>query len=77
MEFDIKKSIDLHGVPCPMNFVKTKVALEKISSGQLLEVWIDDGKPVDNLPGSVKAEGHSIVEQKKIDDYWAVTIEKK
>jgi len=68
---------DLRGVLCPLNFVKTKVELAKLKPGDLLEVWLDDGAPIENVPGSVKGEGHRIVEQKKVDGHWAVVIEKK
>ncbi len=68
---------DFRGVACPMNFVKTKMELAKINSKELLEIWLDDGAPIDNVPGSVREEGHNIVEQKKVDDYWSVVIEKQ
>ena len=52
--------LDLSGVMCPMNFVKTKLQLEEMEAGQILEVILDDGEPVKNVPRSVKAEGHKI-----------------
>ncbi len=63
MESDKKTDIflDLSGVQCPMNFVKTKLQLEDMESGQVLEVILDDGSPVKNVPRSVKAEGHKIL----------------
>jgi len=67
---------DFRGVACPLNFVKTKVELAKFSSGDLLEIWLDDGAPIENVPGSVKAEGHKIVAQNKLGDHWTVVIEK-
>ena len=68
---------DLRGVLCPLNFVKTKVELAKLKSGDILEIWLDDGAPIENVPGSVKAEGHKVISQNKIGDYWSVVIEKK
>lgn len=68
---------DLRGVVCPLNFVKTKIELAKLKSGDTLEIWLDDGAPIENVPGSVKAEGHKIVSQKKIANYWSVVINKK
>ena len=67
---------DYRGVACPMNFVKTKIDLATLKSGELLEVLLDDGEPIDNVPGSVKSEGHRIIKQTKIDNYWSVIIEK-
>ncbi len=68
---------DLRGVLCPLNFVKTKVELAKLKPGDILEIWLDDGPSIENVPGSVKAEGHRIVEQKKVEGHWSVVIEKK
>ena len=53
--------LDLRGVACPMNWVKTKLALEELQPGQLLEVWLDDGDPVTSVARSVKLEGHRVV----------------
>lgn len=60
--------LDLSGVMCPMNFVKTKLQLEEMERGQILEVILDDGEPVKNVPRSVKAEGHQILELEKTSD---------
>jgi len=68
---------DLRGVACPLNFVKTKVELAKLKPGDLLEIWLDDGAPIENVPGSVKAEGHKVLAQKRIGGHWSVIIEKK
>ena len=51
MDSDIKKTIDLHGVVCPMNFVKTKAALAPLATGDLLEVILDEGEPMLNVLG--------------------------
>ena len=72
---DVKK--DFRGVMCPMNFVKTKIALTPMQSGQILEVLLDDGAPIENVPGSVKNEGHTILSTEKVENYWKVLIKKK
>jgi sulfite reductase (ferredoxin) len=68
---------DLRGVACPMNFVKTKVELSKMHIGDVLRILLDDGEPIDNVPRSVKTEGHAIVSQERQGDHWQVVIEKK
>lgn len=68
---------DLRGVLCPMNFVKTKLELAAMQSGELLEIWLDDGAPINNVPGSVRLEGHTVVSQDPVDNYWKVVIRKK
>lgn len=72
---DVKK--DFRGVMCPMNFVMTKIALTPMQSGQILEILLDDGAPIENVPGSVKGEGHTILSTEKIENYWKVLIRKK
>ncbi len=67
---------DYRGVKCPMNFVKTKIDLASMQTGQTLEIYLDDGDPIDNVPRSVAEEGHKILEQRRIEDYWTVLIEK-
>ena len=75
---DIKAddSIDLRGVMCPINFVKTKLRLEALDAGQVLEITLDSGEPIQNVPKSIKDEGHKIVEVTKEDDHFRLKIEK-
>ncbi|VAX36249.1 Ferredoxin--sulfite reductase [hydrothermal vent metagenome] len=67
---------DFRGVACPMNFVKTKMELSKLQTKDILEIWLDDGAPIQNVPGSVRQEGHKILEETKTGEYWTVLIEK-
>ena len=68
---------DFRGVACPMNFVKTKIELSTMQSSQLLEILLDDGQPIQNVPGSVRQEGHDVLSTEKVDNYWKVLIRKK
>ena len=62
------KKLDLRGVLCPINFVQTKLKLEEMEVDQVLEVILDDGEPMRNVPRSVKEEGHRIVKVEKLPD---------
>jgi len=75
---DVKenKAIDLRGVVCPMNFVKTKLKLESMPAGGVLEVVLDSGEPIQNVPKSLKEEGHKIVDVKREGDHFKLKIEK-
>ncbi|MBR1442418.1 MAG: sulfurtransferase TusA family protein, partial [Firmicutes bacterium] len=53
--------VDITDVNCPVTFVKTKVAMEEIEVGQVLRVHLNDGEPVQNVPRSLKDEGHKIL----------------
>lgn len=76
MEHEIKKSIDLHGVACPMNFVKTKLALEGVGAGEWLEIILDEGEAMLNVPRSLKEEGHIIKKVEPRGETFRVVIEK-
>jgi sulfite reductase (ferredoxin) len=68
---------DLRGVGCPTNFLKTKLTLGRLSSGERLKVLLDDGAPIQSVPLSVAEEGHKIIEQVKEGKHWSVLLEKK
>ena len=76
-EITIDQELDLKGVVCPYNYVKTKLKLEEMTEGQVLRVTIDDGEPVRNVPRSVTDEGHQVL---RIEPYqgrhYRVTIRK-
>lgn len=75
---DIKAnaSIDLRGVMCPINFVKTKLKLETLDAGEVLEVILDSGEPIQNVPKSIKEEGHKILEVKREEGYFRLKVQK-
>jgi TusA-related sulfurtransferase len=52
--------LDLRGTPCPINFVRTKLRLEQMSPGALLEVWLDPGEPIEQVPDSLVMEGYRV-----------------
>jgi sulfite reductase (ferredoxin) len=58
--------VDLRGVPCPLNFVKAKLAMDKINIGEVLEIELDGGEPIQNVPASLAQQGQEIVEIKNI-----------
>jgi len=62
------EDLDLRGTRCPMNFVKTKLKLDEIGRGELLEIILDEGDPIRNVPRSVEAEGHEVIHTKRLID---------
>lgn len=73
---EIDSLLDLKGVGCPINFVKTKLQLETMDSGQLLEVTLDGGEPINNVPESIRREGHHVLDIKKVGEHFRVLIQK-
>jgi tRNA 2-thiouridine synthesizing protein A len=70
------QTIDLRGVSCPTNFVKAKLALEMIDSGETVEFLLDEGEPVKSVSRSLKAEGHKILSLEEKGGYYQLTLEK-
>jgi TusA-related sulfurtransferase len=60
-EYPIDARVDITDVVCPITFVKAKVALEELTEGQTISIRMKDGEPVQNVPRSIKDEGHEIV----------------
>jgi len=54
-----KVLLDLRGTPCPINFVRTKLKLAQMSAGEVLEVWLDGGEPIEQVPHSLAIEGYT------------------
>ncbi len=72
------QQIDLTGVACPMNFVKAKLRLEMMETGSILSIVLDDGEPIQNVPASLKSEGHEIIETTALNaKSWSVVVRKK
>jgi tRNA 2-thiouridine synthesizing protein A len=69
--------LDLRGVICPYNFVKTKLKLEAMEQGQILSVLLDDGDPIQNVPRSVSNEGHTILSQDCVEGSYRVLIRRR
>jgi dissimilatory sulfite reductase (desulfoviridin) alpha/beta subunit/TusA-related sulfurtransferase len=69
--------LDLLGVCCPMNFVRAKLALEKIRSGERLEILLDDGEPIVNVSRSVKDEGHRVLHVAPENGHFRLLVEKR
>ncbi len=68
---------DFRGIKCPVNFAKTKLVLSGMNEGDILELFIDDGSAIENLPGSVEKEGHKVLSKEPLDDGgWCIIIEK-
>ncbi len=67
-DFNITDRVDITDVTCPVTFVKAKVALEELDDGDILEIRLNDGEPVQNVPRSIKEEGHKVLGLTQNDD---------
>jgi len=73
----IDTRIDITQEICPMTYVKTKLKLETMSSGQVLEVILREGEPLNNVPKSIMAEGHKILDVRQEGEHYKLLIERR
>ncbi len=66
--------LDLRGTPCPLNFVRTKLRLEQMAAGTLLEVWLDPGEPIEQVPDSLTMAGYVVEAIAPQEDFFAVQV---
>jgi tRNA 2-thiouridine synthesizing protein A len=53
-------TLDLTGVPCPLNWVKAKLALEEMEPGEEVVLLLDPGEPIESVPQSAREDGHEV-----------------
>ncbi len=70
-------ALDITDAVCPMTFVKTKMALEDLEDGRILEVRLNEGEPIQNIPRSLKDEGHKTLRvDQNADGTFTLLVEK-
>ena len=60
-EIKYDDAVDITDKVCPLTFVKAKVAIDELDDGEILAIRMNDGEPVQNVPRSLKEEGHQIL----------------
>jgi tRNA 2-thiouridine synthesizing protein A len=76
---DIKpdETLDARGLSCPMPLLKTKKAIEKLSSGQILEILGTDPGTRNDLPSWAKRSGHDYLGEKEDEGFNRFFVRKK
>jgi len=73
----IAATLDITLDICPITFVKTKLELEDLRPGDLLEVFLREGEPLANVVRSCEEEGHAVVERGRRDpSTWRLVIQR-
>lgn len=54
--------LDITREHCPMTFVKTKIQLSKLNTGDVLEVLLTEGEPLENVPKSSREQGFNVLD---------------
>lgn len=60
--------LDITSDVCPITFVKTKLLIERMASGEVAEVRLGEGEPLENVPRSVIEEGHELISLEAVPD---------
>jgi TusA-related sulfurtransferase len=55
-------SLDISAETCPLTFVRAKLLLEKMAAGEVACIRLSEGEPLDNLPRTLRDQGHSVLE---------------
>jgi TusA-related sulfurtransferase len=66
--------LDLRGTPCPINFVRTKLRLEQMIPGSILEVWLDPGEPIEQVPDSLTMAGYKVEQIEERSGFFALQV---
>jgi TusA-related sulfurtransferase len=66
--------LDLRGTPCPINFVRTKLRLQQLQPGNLLEVWLDAGEPIEQVPDSLTCAGYQVEKITDCSSYFSLLV---
>ena len=72
----MSEPIDLRGVSCPSNYVRARLALEPLAQGDELELLLDAGEPVRNVPRSLKDDGDKVLALDAEGDYYRLRVRK-
>lgn len=69
--------IDITAEVCPMTYVRTKLALERVEAGAQLEILLRGDEPLRNVPRSAREEGHEVVSLDPIGEgTWRLILRK-
>lgn len=67
--------LDLRKIPCPRNTSKALIHLSMMDTGEMLEIFLDDGEPIQNVPSSLSLEGHEIVSKERANEgHWVLIV---
>ena len=74
-EFRIDSELNLCGEVCPYTFVKSKLALEELDTGQILRITVDNSESASNVPKSLALEGHDVLDlDNSVRGVWKITV---
>lgn len=76
LKMEFPKVLDLRGVVCPGNSVRARLVMGGFPAERTLDIYLDEGAPIENVPGSLVADGIKVLSRKKTGNYWVLTVVK-
>jgi len=78
MEGPADKKLDIRGLVCPYTFVKSKLAIETMEKGQVLEILLDFEEALNSIPNSMRDHGHTVLSIERVSDSeWTIRVRKE
>ena len=72
----MKYQLDVTKETCPMTYVKTRLKLDGMASGDRLEVLVNPGEPLESIPRSAEDGGYKVIDISPKGDKHLIVIEK-
>lgn len=69
--------LDLRGVVCPNNAIRSRLVMAGLPEGASLDIYLDDGSPIENVPGALVADGHIVKKRQKKENFWLLSVVKR
>lgn len=76
LKCEFPKVLDLRGVKCPRNSARSRLVMSGLPEGFRMTIYLDDGSPIENVPGSLVADGNIVEKREKKEGFWALTVVK-
>lgn len=74
--YKVDATLDITDVLCPVTFARTLLKLEDMMVGEILEVFLNDGEPLQKVPKSITDEGHKVILIEKVGDKNRMLVER-
>ena len=68
--------LDLRGVKCPLNAARSRLVMSGLPEGARLRIYLDEGSPIENVPGALVADGHFVEKRQKKENFWELSVVK-
>lgn len=74
---EFPKVLDLRGVKCPNNAARSRLVMAGLPEGASIDIYLDEGSPIENVPGALVADGHIVQKRQKNEGFWLISVVKR